>query len=243
MEWTDEGVVLSTRTHGESAAIISLLTRDHGRHAGLVRGGAGRRQRPILQPGNLISVTWRARLEDHLGAYSVEPVRAYAATIMDDAGRLAALMSACSIIATALPEREPHGDLYDNVLALLEILTHADDLSLWGASYIKWELAFLSAMGYGVDLSSCASTGDTDDLIYVSPKSGRAVSKAAGAPYKGKLLALPPFLQSLADPPPASASDLRDALTMTGYFLEHCLYAPHHKPIPEARAALVDRIG
>jgi DNA repair protein RecO (recombination protein O) len=235
MQWSDEGVVLSARRHGESAVILSLLTREHGRHAGLVRGGAGRRQRGVLQPGNMVSVTWRARLEDHLGAFTVEPLASASAQWLDDPGRLAALSAACAVVDMTLPEREPCPHIVNHLCAFLEALPEAE----WAAAYVRWELALLGDLGFGLDLSVCAATGRNDDLAYVSPKSGRAVSLAAGEPYRDRLLPLPGFLTGAAPPTPAA---VWAGMRLTGFFLDRHLFQPQGRSLPDARDRLAGRI-
>lgn len=236
MEWSDDGIVLAVRPHGESSAIASLLTPAHGRHAGLVRGGAGRRNRGVLQPGNRVRAAWRGRLAEHLGNFTLEPLQAYAATVLDDPLRLAALTSACAVAERGLPEREVHPMVYDGMLVFLESLGTED----WPTVYVKWELGVLAELGYGLDLETCAATGTREDLVYVSPRTGRAVSAAAGAPYRERLLALPEFLlqSGRAGPPDAIAAGLR----LTGYFLERNLFAPHGQQLPAARQRLGERL-
>ncbi len=238
MEWTDDAIVLSARKHGESAAIVHALTAGHGRHAGLVRGGAGRRQRGTLQAGNEVRLVWRGRLEEHLGHFTVELVAPRAARWLDDAGRLGALTAAAAVVEAALPERENHPEIYADFRALLDAL-HGDPA--WIEAYVRWELALLADLGFGLDLGHCAATGVTDDLVYVSPRSGRAVSAAAGAPYKDKLLALPAFLAAGAAAP--DPRDLAAGLSLTGYFLEHHVLEPHGGHLPPARLRLVDRLS
>lgn len=213
MDWQDTGIVLSVRRHGESAAVVSLMTRAHGRHGGLVRGAKSPGNRGMLQPGNLVQAAWRARLADHLGTYTLEPLAMRAAPLLDDPGRLAALASACALVDTVLPERQAAEDVFD----LLADLTAGLAGEGWAGLYARWEFAMLSALGYGLDLSHCAATGVTDDLVYVSPKSGRAVSASAGAPYRERLLPLPAFLKSSEAAPELAA--VADALRLTGYFL------------------------
>ncbi len=237
MEWTDDGFVLAVRPHGETSAIVSLLTREHGRHPGLVRGGAGRRMRGVLQAGNLLRATWRGRLEEHLGSYAVEPLQAFSADLLRDALRLAALSAACAVAERALPEREPHAAVFDGLGILLAALSGEQ----WPSVYVKWELGVLTELGYGLDLSSCAATGRNDDLAYVSPRSGRAVSLAAGEPYRDKLLALPAFLLGAGDEGDAAA--IAAGLRITGHFLERHLFAPQGSPLPAARLRLAERLG
>jgi DNA repair protein RecO (recombination protein O) len=238
MEWSDEGIVLSVRAHGETAAVVELLTRSHGRHAGLVHGGRSRKSRPVLQPGNHVTATWKARLSEQLGHVTLELTRPYAAAAMDDASALAGLSSIASL-ARLLPERDPHPNLYEITLFVLGYL---DDPDIWPALYVRWELALLDELGFGLDLSACAATGSRDDLIYVSPKSGRAVSRAAGEPYRDKLLALPPFLS--ADRPTGAnaritVEDLAAGLALTGYFLDMRVLSARGMALPEARDRLL----
>jgi DNA repair protein RecO (recombination protein O) len=240
MEWTDEGIVLSARRHGETSAIVSLLTAEHGRHHGLVKGGAGRRARGMLQIGNEVHATWRARLAEHLGTYALELVVARAAALLDDGLRLAGLSAACGLLETALPEREPHADIHAATRALLDALgTNAH----WPQVYVRWELGLLEALGYALDLSACAATGETDDLTHVSPKSGRAVSAGAAAPYRGRLLRLPGFLNGNGAASADAAADLQDGLALTGFFLERHIYAPHRLRMPAARTRLIDKLS
>ena len=238
MEWTDDAIVLSARKHGESAAIVSLLTRGHGRHVGLVRGGAGRRWRGVLQPGNEVGARWRARLAEHLGAFTLEAGRARAATIIDDAERLAGLTAACATADAVLPEREPHAVLYEGFLALLDAI---EGSPAWAAVYVRWEVELLKELGFGLDLGACALTGSREDLAYVSPRTGRAVSEAAAAPYREKLLKLPPFL--LGAQSGADAADIADGLALTGSFLERYLFPRERGKVPAARTRLVERIA
>ena len=233
MDWIDDGIVLSARKHGEAAAIVTLLTRGHGRHAGLVRGGAGSRARGLYQPGNLLRATWRARLSEHLGNYTCELMRSHAAAVLDDPLPLLALSAACTMVETALPEREPHGTLFESLSALVAGLSRDG----WAARYVRWELSFLAELGFGLDLSSCAATGVNDGLAFVSPKSGRAVSAGAGAPYADRLLALPAFLLDERDEPPA-ARDLAAGLKLTGFFLASHVFTPERRSLPAARERL-----
>lgn len=235
MEWTDQGIVLSARRHGEVSVILSLLTAGHGRHAGLVRGGTSRRQRGILEPGNLVIATWRARLEDHLGNFGVELQHNPSAAWLDDPARLSALSAACIIADQTLPEREPSDGVYRALLRLFAAMEGPD----WAAAYVEWELVLLGELGFGLDLSACAATGQNDALAYVSPRSGRAVSISAGEPYREKLLKLPGFLigQGAAEP-----ADIAAGLMLTGFFLDRHLYAPHQRRLPDPRERLVARL-
>ena len=235
MEWREEGFLLSARRHGESAAILEVFTPDHGRHAGVLRGGASRKMAPHLQPGTQLDVTWRARLEDHIGAFTVEPVRSRAATAMASRRALAGLNAVCALLQFCLPEREAHGALYRRSEQLLDLLPQQD---LWPLAYLNWEVALLDALGFGLDLTKCASTGTTEELVYVSPKSGRAVSRAAAGVWADKLLPLPRCLRGEGE---AEDAEIALALSTTGYFLAlKVAPALGHKPIPEARARFLD---
>lgn len=239
MQWTDEGIVLAARKHGESAAIVSLLTAEHGRHAGLVRGGAGRRQRGVLQPGNRVRVTWRARLAEHLGSYTLELTHAGGSRLLDAPERLAGLAAGCAIVEVALPEREPHPALYQAMLALLDALAESE---AWAAVCVRFEVGLLQELGFGLDLSRCAMTGAREGLAYVSPKSGRAVTDAAAQPWREKLLRLPRFLLG-AQAGEVTADDLRDGLLLSGHFLERHVLAPAGKAVPAARMRLLEQFS
>tara|TARA_B100000959_G_scaffold73116_1_gene77683 strand:+ start:359 stop:1105 length:747 start_codon:yes stop_codon:yes gene_type:complete len=239
MNWSDIGIVLSARKHGEGSAIVSLMTLEHGRHAGLVRGGSGKRARGIYEAGNLVSVEWRARLEDHLGSFTCELLQPQAALYLDDSFRLSGLSSACAVLEMALPEREPHPEIYESLFNFIVNLSG----DTWLEEYVKWELDLLADLGFGLDLTSCASTGQNDELIYVSPKSGQAVSTNAGEPYKDKLLALPDFLMNeQKNPPEIDFNALYLGLNLTGYFLGRHVFIHHNNGEPPARIRLVDRI-
>lgn len=233
-EWTDDAIVLAVRRHGESGAVASLLTRSHGRHPGLVHGGAGKGQRGVLQPGNVVRATWRGRLAEQLGSLRVELVADHAGQVLDDPGTLAALAAACALCEATLPERQPHPAAHAALAALLEALK-ADS---WPSVYVHWELALLRDLGYGLDLSCCAATGANDGLAYVSPRTGRAVSLSAGAPYRDKLLALPRFLVEGGE---GDRAGILQGLDLTGFFLERHVLAPHRAAMPAARSRLVDR--
>ncbi len=238
MDWSDDGIVLSSRPHGETGAIVELLTRAHGRHLGLVRGGRSRRHRPILQQGNVVKARWRARLSEHLGAFEVELTDARAALVLDDPAALAGVGTLCAL-ARLLPERDPHRTLHD---AAHVILDHLDEAGLWPGLLVRWELGLLEELGFGLDLSACAKTGGREGLIYVSPKSGRAVSREAGAPYAGKLLALPAFLGREG----AAGFGLEDVLAgfaLTGHFLEMHVLRPRGLEMPEPRERLIGRLA
>lgn len=234
MEWADDGIVLAVRRHGENGIVASLLTRAHGRHPGLVHGGAGKANRGTLQPGNHVKAWWRARLADQLGTCRVELTEAHAVALMDDPGRLGAIASACALCEAALPERQSYPAAFTALLALLE----ACKSEAWASVYVHWEVALLRELGYGLDLSACAGTGVTEGLAYVSPKTGRAVSRAAGEPYRDKLLILPAFLVEGGE---GDRQAIFDGLRLTGYFLDRHVLAPQRVHLPAARSRLVDR--
>jgi DNA repair protein RecO (recombination protein O) len=213
MQWTDEGIVLGARRHGEANAILELMTREHGRHLGLVRGGFGSRLKPVLQPGNSVSAAWRARLDEHLGNYTVEGLRLRAANFFSAPHAIYGVTHLAALMRL-LPERDPHAGLYE---ALDEILGHLDDAVLAAPMVVRFELQLLSELGFGLDLDKCVATGSSGDLIYVSPKSGRAVSRSAGEPWSDKMLRLPAFLRE-PDAMPIG-HDLADGFALTGYFL------------------------
>lgn len=237
MNWSDEGIILSARKHGESAAIVTLLTRANGRYSGLVHGGSGSRARGIYQTGNLVSADWRARLSEHLGTMSCELLRPYAAALMTERLPLLALISAGALLERLLPEREPHAETFDRFQSLIESLGEGPD---WVEGYVHWERALLDDLGYGLDLTACAATGTTDDLIYVSPRTGCAVSAAAGAPYSDKLLKLPGFFMGSAGS--STGDQIRDGLRITGHFLARCAKDADTGNLPPVRAQFVDRL-
>lgn len=234
MDWADDGIVLACRPLGENGVVASVLTAAHGRHSALVHGGTGKEKRGVLQPGNRVRVTWRARLADQLGSFRVELLRAHAALVFDDPARLSALAAACAVAELALPERQPHAAAHAALVVFLDAL----DGEVWPSVYVHWELALLRDLGYGLDLTACAATGANDDLAFVSPKSGRAVSASAGEPYRDKLLSLPRFLVAGGE---GTAREVWDGLALTGFFLDRHVLAPHHQALPAARARLVDR--
>ena len=238
MNWTDEAIVLSVRPHGETAAVVELLARTHGRHMGLVHGCRSRRLRPVLQIGNHVEATWRARLSEQLGHVSVELRRGYAAEAMNDAAALAGMTSLVTL-ARLLPERDPHPSLYEITLFVLSFL---DDASVWPALLVRWELALLGELGFGLDLASCAAGGSNDALVYVSPKSGRAVSASAGEPYKDRLLPLPAFLTTQRTGH-VTADDIQNGLKLTAFFLESRVYGPRSETIPDVRRRLPELLS
>ena len=233
MQWTDEGIVLGVKRHGEANAILELLTREHGRHLGLVRGGFGSRLKPVLQPGNSVSASWRARLDEHLGNYTVEGLRLRAANFFSathaiyGVGHLAALMR-------LLPERDPHASLFE---ALDNILDHLDDAVVAAPQVVRFELQLLSQLGFGLDLERCVATGIAGDLVYVSPRSGRAVSRAAGEPWADKMLRLPVFVREPHATP--TNRDLADGFALTGYFLSRHVLEPRGLALSDERAHFI----
>jgi DNA repair protein RecO (recombination protein O) len=239
MHWSDAAIILSSRKYGESSAVVRVLAREHGVFAGVVRGANSKNNRGIIQSGNVVSSNWQARLSQQLGTFKIELLEAHAAHIMQDAGKLAALTSACTITELALPERHPYPKIFSALHEFLHTLTTRDN---WQHTYVKYELSLLAESGFGLDLSECAATGVTSDLIYVSPKSGRAVCRDAGEPYKERMLPLPEFLLSSPNPksrtPNLALKETLAGMQLTGYFLEHSLLAPHGKKLPAARMRL-----
>jgi DNA repair protein RecO (recombination protein O) len=232
MQWSDDGIVLGCRKHGESSVILELMTRDHGRHFGLVHGGRSRRLQPVLQPGNTVQAVWRARLDEHLGTYAVEAVALRSAQFI--ASPLALYgVGAMAALLRLLPERDPHPGLFETATVLL---SHLDEPSVAPGLFVRFEVAMLAELGFGLDLERCAATGATRGLVYVSPKSGRAVSAEAGEPYKDKLLALPGFLRGEPGLEPPSPGDLKAGFALTGRFLTLHVFEPRGMPPPEERA-------
>lgn len=238
MEWRDEALIIGVRKHGETNVIVEAMTLSHGRHLGLVRGGRSRRMQPMLQPGNQVSLTWRARLDEHLGLYAVELTEPRAARLMASALALHGVNLLAALLRL-LAERDPHPGLYEAASLIAE---HLDDEKIAPALLVRFELGILAELGFGLDLSRCAATGTTDDLIYVSPKSGRAVSQRAGAPYQDRLLRLPGFLRSDASTEHPAPSDLGDAFELTGYFLGRDVFAPRGLDLPDSRRAYLAEI-
>ena len=241
MEWIDEAIVLSARPHGENAAVVNLLTASHGRYAGLVPGGQGRAARPVLQPGNRVQAKWRARTTDQLGTYTFELAASQAAIWLDMPEIIAIISSACAVTEASLPERQPLPGVYAGLATLLSL----QDADLWAPVYIKYELNLLQALGYGLDLSQCAAGGGVDNLAYVSPRTGRAVSRDAGAAYHDKLFPLPAFLLGVGE---WAAADILQGLEMTGHFLSRNIFInPHSRrltpqdgDLPQARQRLAE---
>lgn len=237
IDWTDEAALLATRPFGETSVIIEVFSAEHGRHAGVVRGGTSRKIAPMLQPGAQLSVTWKARLDTHLGSFTVEPIRSRAANAMGDRVSLAGLNAVCALLAMVLPEREAHPPLYERTVNLLDLLGQTD---IWPLAYLRWEQALLEEMGFAMDLSACAVRGVNEDLAFVSPRTGRAVSREAAGEWADRLLVLPPVLAGKGD---ATGAEIAAALGTTGYFIEHrLLRGLGDRPLPAARGRLVDAI-
>jgi DNA repair protein RecO (recombination protein O) len=234
MHWQDEGLVIGARRHGETSVILELMTKVHGRHLGLVRGGASRSMVGVLQPGNQVEAIWRARLESHLGAYTIEPLRARAARLIDRSHALHGLAHLCAMLRL-LPERDPHSDLFEMAQVIAD---HLDSPRFGAALMARFELSLLAALGFGLDLDACAITGAREELCYVSPKTGRAASRVAGDPWRERLLNYPPFLRSpdFGAPEP---QDIADAFRLTGHFLERDVFAPRGSKLPQARGLYI----
>jgi DNA repair protein RecO (recombination protein O) len=236
MDWRDHGILLSTRPHGETSAIIEVLTAEHGRHAGVVRGGASRKMAATLQPGTGLQLEWRARLDEHLGSFTVEPLKSRA-YLLSDRLALAGLLSACALLRVALPERESHPALWAATLSLFDSFGPEG----WTSVYLRWEVRLLEELGFGLDLTTCAVTGATEGLAFVSPKSGRAVTKAAAGDWADRLLPLP---EGLAGTKALSPQAVVQGLALTGFFLDRELRPVlQERPLPEARSRLVDLLN
>ena len=237
MEWRDHGILLSCRRHGETAVIIDVFTEDHGRHAGIVHGGASRKKAPVLHPGAQLDLLWRARLEDHLGSYQAEPLRSRVAAALSGRLALAGLNAVAGLLGFCLPERAPYRDLYKQTEQLLDLLGQDD---LWPLAYLKWEMTLLETMGFGLDLSACAVSGRNEDLAYISPKTGRAVSRQDAGQWVNRLLPLPPVLRGEGTGPD---HEVAQGLRTTGYFLEmHLAPSLGNRPLPEARGRFMDAL-
>jgi DNA repair protein RecO (recombination protein O) len=239
MEWSDDGIVLGVRRHGESSAIVELLTRAHGRHLGLVRGGAGSRMRPLLQPGNGVHAVWRARLDEHLGTYAIEGTQMRAANLLSSPHAVYGVTHLAAL-ARLLPERDPHEDIYE---MLAYALDDFEDASGAAVHLVRFELAMLTELGFGLDLENCAATGETEDLLYVSPKSGGAVSRAAGEPWRDRLLPLPPYLRQGEERAAGwSDQDLQDGFALTGLFLLRNVLEPRGQTHSDARDGFINAV-
>jgi DNA repair protein RecO (recombination protein O) len=244
MEWTDRGIVLGRRKHGETAVILEVLAREKGRHKGVVKGGVGSRMRGLLQPGNEIDLTWRARLSEHIGTFTNLELRAArAAELMASPMKLAVASAAFAVASLSLPEREPHAAIFEGLSALLDGLEqNGEHPEAWAAAYIAWEAALLRELGFGLDLASCAVTGALEGLAYVSPRTGQAVTTEGAGDYRNRLLPLPPFLTS-GGRNSITPEDLRSGFALTGHFLDAHLLSPHNQVLPPARARLVERFA
>jgi DNA repair protein RecO (recombination protein O) len=234
MQWTDEGIVLGVKRHGEASAILELMTREHGRHLGLVRGGTGRAMRPVLQTGNLVNAVWRARLDQHLGLYVIEGLNLRVGSLLTQSHAVYGVTHLAAL-CRLLPERDPHPTIVPMVETILD---HMADSVMAGAMMVQFEMHILNELGFGLELDSCASTGSQEELVYVSPRSGRAVSRAAGEPWRDKLLRLPAFLGEVEASEP-SLQDIADGFAVTGYFLLQRVLEPRGEGFAEARDSFV----
>ena len=241
MDWQDEGIVLSASKLGESDAVLEVLTPNYGRHRGFVKGGSGKRGRANLQAGNKLSLNWRSRIESNLGRFTVELMHSPLGHLMGDGFRLSALSAIVSVISASLPEREPHAGVYEVLEILIALLEDTKDPDYLASGLARLELGILSELGYGLDLSKCAATGAPDDLIYVSPKTGRAVSREAGQPYHDKLLPLPAFMLA-SQAPIEDEGDIVNGLTLTGFFMERHVWGQAKNGQPAARERFLSTI-
>lgn len=242
-EWTDEGLILSIRPHGERNAVVSLLTMENGRHAGLAHAYDSSSKRGTVQIGNMVQAQWRARLTEQLGTYQFELLRNPSAVFLDDAVKLAGLSSCCAILDVSLPEREANVSVWQSTKALVDIISLADHLEDWLGFYVKWEMNLLDQLGFGLNLHSCAVSGLTDALIYVSPRSGRAVHRDHAGNYADRLLALPTFLQPELATTLVSEKALMDGLNLTGHFVSRRVFSLINKELPTARLRLAHLVS
>lgn len=238
-EWTDNAIIIDCRPHGEHAAIVQVMTKHNGRYVGLVRGGQSRTMRPVMQPGNQVSVSWRARLDEHLGSMTIELIDANAARIMSDRMRLMALTAICALIQGAIAEREPVETVYDATEAMIGLLSSDVETPLWLAAYIRWEIGLLAVAGFGLELQRCAVSGATEGLHYVSPRSGAAVTSDAAGEHIPRLLVLPGFLGGASK---SLEEDIINGIRMTGHFIARQIFGVHHQPMAEARQRLQDMV-
>jgi len=236
MEWYDDAIVLGARRYGESAAILEALTRGHGRHLGLVYGGASRRRKSELLAGNTLSLVWRARIAEHLGVFSAELRKERAGALLEGRVALIGLNAFVDVSRAVLPEREPHDTVFEAAEILLDAIA-ATDFAHWGPLYVRWELGVLDALGFGLDLTRCAATGVENDLRYVSPKTGRAVSAIAGEPFRARLLELPGFLLESRNAS-ATLAEICAGLRLTGFFVLDRVLHPQDLSMPLARSRL-----
>ncbi len=236
MQWQDDAIILSARKFGEGSAIVTLLSAEHGVYRAMVRSISGKKNRAIYQAGNVVEATWTGRLSEQLGSFSAEVSGAFSALVLSSNINLLALCSACALVERCLPEREPHPHMFMILSEFLEQLVSGED---WAIMYVQFELELLQELGFGLDLSVCAATGEVDDLIYVSPRSGRAVSRTAGEPYHAKMLPLPAFLLENTSQVPKTVDEIKNGLALTGFFLNKYMFEPHHWQMPEVRSRLV----
>lgn len=234
MRWSSEGFVLSLKPHNEKSYILEVLTREHGKHKGLIRGVHSKNIRSIIEPGNEITAHWSGRLETHLGNYSVEGIKSWSSLILSERERLCALTSACSLITTTIAEKQPNENIYSGLKFLIQILTSNNNE--WIKDYIIWELNLLTEIGYGLDLSKCAVTNEKNNLVYVSPSTGSAVTEAGAGTYKNKLLRLPKFL--IDSKISISKEDIDDGLKLSEFFLKKWFFQPNNLNFPESRNRL-----
>ena len=239
MEWKDEGIIIGTRKHGETSLIVEVMTRRHGRHLGIVRGGRSRKKQPFLQPGNSVETSWRARLDEHLGTWSIEATELRTASLMETPIGIFGIQTLASHLRL-LPERDAHEHLHE---ALEVILSHLQDASIAAILMIKFELALLEDLGFGLDLSKCAMSGVTDGLSHVSPKSGRAVCLEQAAPWIDKLLVLPEFLSSNGSQLHPELPEIEAGFALSGYFLKRHVYEPRGLGSPTDRASFIKAIS
>jgi DNA repair protein RecO (recombination protein O) len=237
MDWDAPAIVLDARPYGEGDAVATVMTAEHGAHRGLARGGAARGRTAIWQPGSLVQVRWVGRLSEQLGSFSAELVHPAAALAMDDPLALGMLAASCAVAEGALPEREPHPRVFEGLLHLIAHLSQGERVL---GDLIRWEAVLLAELGYGLDLSCCAVTGERAGLAFVSPKTGRAVTAAGAGIWTSRLLRLPSFLVGGNE---AGPGDWRDGLRLTGHFLERDAFGHHHRPLPLARRMLYDRVA
>lgn len=238
MDFADQAFVLAARAHGDTGVVVELLTSEHGRRAAYVAGGASRRMKPFLQPGARVQAEYRARTSDHLGNARLEPVGEGPSALFDDPLALTGLSAAAAVAQGALPEREPHPGAFLAFEALMGAFAFPE---VWPAVFVRFEAGLLEDLGFGLDLSRCASTGSTDDLVWVSPRTGRAVSADAGAPYADKLLVLPPFM--LGAQAGLKDGDVKAGFDLTGHFLEQFVFHPLNRPLPPARVWMLDKLS
>ncbi len=238
MEWKDQGIVIGTRKHGETSLIVEIMTRDHGRHLGLVRGGRSRRKQPFLQPGNSVEASWRARLDEHLGTWQLEPTELRAAQLMETPTGIFGIQTLAAHLRL-LPERDAHQHLFE---ALEVVLSHLQDPPVAAALLARFELAILDDLGFGLDLTKCAVSGSTQDLTHVSPKTGRAVCREVAEPWLDKLLPLPVFLLAGGNRSETGKEDIMAGYNLAGHFLARHVYEPRAIQPPNERASFLKAV-